>query len=71
MHLPHHNELSSFPLFFTTYADLRHLPAAIAFSPVPFVPVRLLQLAIICYCLSSILRWDVIELRAHIQLIRL
>lgn len=71
MHLPDHNELSLFPLFFTTYADLRHLPAAIAFSPVPFVPVRLLQLAIICYCLSSILRWDVIELRAHIQLIRL
>ena len=54
-----------------TSANLRHLPAAIAFSPVPFAPVRLLQLGIISYCISSILRWDVIELRAHTQLIRL
>lgn len=57
--------------FLATCADLRYLPAAIAFSPVPFASVRLLQQEIISYCISSILRWDVTERRAHTQLIRL
>lgn len=41
------------------------------FSLDPFSSVRLLQLGIIRYCISSILRWDITKHRAHTQLIRL
>lgn len=64
--LPSPPEISSFQAF----ADLRYLPAAIAF-PWIFSSVRLLQLGIISYCISSILRWAITKHRAHTQLIRL
>lgn len=64
-------EIRSFQLFSYGLCRPEIFTGSHFFSLDPFSSVWLLQLGIISYCISSILRWDITKHRALTQLIRL
>lgn len=64
-------ETRSFHLFSYGLCRSEIFTGSHCFSLDPFSSVRLLQLGIISYCISSIVRWDIIKHRALTQLIRI